>query len=94
VKSSPEHAAIQRKVPTMTPEFAPNVIGSSVGILGNGFSGHSLSTFNGVRANFNVGQDGCLTATVPEGAFRGSVQVVAPKWDFGKPRCFLPSRRP
>lgn len=50
--------------------------GQSVIILGNGLSGTSSVTFNGVEAAFTVESDTYLRATVPAGATSGAVSVV------------------
>jgi uncharacterized repeat protein (TIGR03803 family) len=60
----------------VTLESTSGVVGSSVGILGNGLSGTLAVQFNGVPASFSVEQDGYLTATVPDGASTGYVQVT------------------
>jgi uncharacterized repeat protein (TIGR03803 family) len=52
--------------------------GTQVIILGNGLTGTSSVTFNGMQATFNVVSDTELTATVPSGAISGKVQVVTP----------------
>ncbi len=52
--------------------------GTSVNILGNGLSGSSSVTFNGVAAAFTVESDHWIIATVPAGAKTGKVSVVTP----------------
>ena len=53
-------------------------VGQSVIILGNGLTGSSSVTFNGVEANFTVKSDTYIQATVPAGAGTGVVSVVTP----------------
>jgi uncharacterized repeat protein (TIGR03803 family) len=53
-------------------------LGQSVLILGNGLSGASSVTFNGVPAEFKVEKDTFIRATVPAGATTGTVSVVTP----------------
>jgi uncharacterized repeat protein (TIGR03803 family) len=59
-------------VPTM------GKIGIEVVILGNGLTGSSSVTFNGVEADFTVESDTYIKATVPKGATTGVVSVVTP----------------
>ncbi len=51
-------------------------IGRRVLILGNGLTGATGVTFNGVAAEFTVESDTCIKATVPAGAITGIVTVV------------------
>jgi uncharacterized repeat protein (TIGR03803 family) len=53
-------------------------VGKSVIILGNGLTGSSMVTFNGVPASFTVESDTYIKATVPAGATTGTVSVVTP----------------
>ena len=53
-------------------------VGQSVIILGNGLTGSSSVTFNGVTAAFTVKSDTYIKATVPAGATTGTVSVVTP----------------
>jgi uncharacterized repeat protein (TIGR03803 family) len=53
-------------------------VGQSVIILGNGLTGSTSVTFNGVEANFTVKSDTYIQATVPAGASTGVVSVVTP----------------
>ncbi len=50
----------------------------SVLILGNGLTGSTSVTFNGVAAVFTVESDTYIKATVPQGATTGTVSVVTP----------------
>jgi uncharacterized protein (TIGR03437 family) len=47
-------------------------------ILGNGLTGSTRVTFNGVAASFTVESDTYIQATVPAGASTGVVSVVTP----------------
>jgi uncharacterized protein (TIGR03437 family) len=53
-------------------------IGARVIILGNGLTGTTSVTFNGVPADFTVESDTYIKATVPAGATTGTVSVVTP----------------
>jgi uncharacterized repeat protein (TIGR03803 family) len=53
-------------------------VGQSVIILGNGLTGSTSVTFNGVEAAFTVESDTYIKATVPRGATTGTVSVVTP----------------
>jgi len=53
-------------------------VGTSVIVLGNGLTGSSSVTFNGVEAKFTVESDTYIKATVPTGAATGTVAVVTP----------------
>ena len=59
-------------VPVMGPA------GTSVLILGNGLTGSTSVTFNGVEAAFTVESDTYIKAAVPTGAISGTVSVVTP----------------
>jgi uncharacterized repeat protein (TIGR03803 family) len=52
--------------------------GQSVIILGNGLTGSTSVTFNGVAASFTVESDTYIKATVPAGATTGTVSVATP----------------
>lgn len=52
--------------------------GQSVIILGNGLTGSTSVTFNGVEASFTVESDTYIKATVPKGAATGTVSVITP----------------
>jgi uncharacterized repeat protein (TIGR03803 family) len=53
-------------------------IGQTCPILGQGFTGTTSVSFNGMLANFTVISDTYISATVPEGATTGYVLVKAP----------------
>ena len=59
-------------VPTM------GKVGKQILILGNGLTGTSSVTFNGVPAKFTVASDTYIKANVPTGATTGTVSVVTP----------------
>jgi uncharacterized repeat protein (TIGR03803 family) len=52
--------------------------GARVIILGNNLTGSSSVMFNGTAAEFTVGSDTYITATVPTGATTGTVSVMTP----------------
>jgi hypothetical protein len=51
-------------------------VGKTVEILGQGFTGTTAVSFNGVKAAFNNVSDTYMTATVPAGALTGIVTVT------------------
>jgi uncharacterized repeat protein (TIGR03803 family) len=53
-------------------------VGRKIEFLGQGFTGTTAVSFNGVAANFNVISDTFLTADVPSGATTGFVTVTTP----------------
>jgi len=53
-------------------------VGRKVELLGQGFTGTTAVSFNGVAASFNVVSDTYLTASVPDGATTGFVTVTTP----------------
>jgi uncharacterized repeat protein (TIGR03803 family) len=53
-------------------------VGSQAEILGQGLTGTTSVTFNGVPATFTVVSDTYLTATVPSGATTGPIQITTP----------------
>jgi hypothetical protein len=54
------------------------VIGKTVGILGQGFLGTTGVSFNGTPATFTVNSDTYIAAKVPAGVTDGLVTVVTP----------------
>jgi PKD repeat protein len=59
---------------SFTPASGP--VGTSVDVLGTGFTGASAVTFNGTLASFSVNSDSELHATVPSGATTGPIAVT------------------
>ncbi len=66
-----------------------NKVGKSIGILGQGFTGTTKVSFNGVSATFKVVSDTYLTATVPSGTTAGFVNVTTPTATLKSNRKFL-----
>jgi len=64
--------------PSVQPVPVAGPVGQSVLILGNGLTGSTSVTFNGVAAEFTVESDTYISATVPTGATTGTVSVVTP----------------
>jgi len=64
-------------------------VGSTVEILGQGFTGASSVTFNGTPATFKVVSDTYLTAKVPAGATAGNVSVATSSGTLASNRVFL-----
>jgi hypothetical protein len=56
--------------------------GALVTISGRGFTGTSSVTFSGVPASFTVNSDARITASVPEGATTGHINVATPTGTF------------
>lgn len=54
-------------------------VGQVLGILGQGFTGTSTVTINGVLTQFTVESDTFLIGTVPSGATTGCVEVTTPR---------------
>jgi len=52
--------------------------GHTSGILGQGFTGTTDVSFNGIPASFTVISDTLIKATVPAGATTGYVTVTTP----------------
>ena len=52
--------------------------GRVIGFLGQGFTGTTAVSFNGIAATFNVESETYLTAIVPTGATSGTVSVTTP----------------
>lgn len=64
-------------------------VGSTVSILGQGFTGTTAVSFNGVNATtFTVSSDTYLTAKVPTGAKTGTVTVTRPSGNLNSIRQF------
>jgi uncharacterized repeat protein (TIGR03803 family) len=57
---------------------AAGVVGKTLDILGQGFTGTTGVSFNGTPATFKVWHDTFLTATIPAGATTGFVIVTTP----------------
>lgn len=66
-------------------------VGGKVLILGQGFTGATSVTFNGVAATFTVNSDTEITATVPVGATKGFVQVTTPSGTLSTKVIFIAS---
>jgi uncharacterized repeat protein (TIGR03803 family) len=67
-------------------------VGQSVLILGNGLTGSTSVTFNGVEAAFTVESDTYIRATVPKGATTGTVSVVTPSGTLNSNPRFVVSK--
>jgi uncharacterized repeat protein (TIGR03803 family) len=64
-------------------------VGKTVEILGQGFTGTTAVSFNGVAAKFNNSSDTYMTATVPDGALSGPVTVTTFTSTLTSNRSFL-----
>ena len=62
--------------PFLTLSSTSGKVGSTVGILGAGFTSSSVVKFNGVTATFTLSDTGYITAKVPTGATNGFVTVT------------------
>jgi uncharacterized protein (TIGR03437 family) len=62
------------------PFVLPNPVfgkaGRTINILGNSLTGSTSVTFNGVAATFSVVSDTLITASVPDSATDGTVEVT------------------
>jgi uncharacterized repeat protein (TIGR03803 family) len=58
--------------------FTSGKVSQTVQVLGQGFTGTSAVSFDGVAASFTVVEDTYLTAVVPAGGMTGSVVVTTP----------------
>jgi uncharacterized repeat protein (TIGR03803 family) len=56
----------------------PAKVGQTFGVLGQGFTGTTSVSLNGVQATFTVVSDTFIRATVPPGATTGYVTVMTP----------------
>jgi hypothetical protein len=64
--------------PFVTFVQAAGKVGQTGGILGQGFTGATSVSFNGLPASFKVISDTFIEATVPAGATTGYVTVTTP----------------
>ena len=64
-------------------------VGKTIEILGQGLTGTTKVSFNGVRATFRVVSDTYLTAVVPAGATTGFISVATPGGNLKSNRKFL-----
>jgi hypothetical protein len=62
---------------SFVPSLSSGKVGKTIQILGQGFTGTTNVSFNGVSATFAVASDTYLTAVVPAGATTGRVTVTA-----------------
>jgi uncharacterized repeat protein (TIGR03803 family) len=62
--------------------------GDTVQLLGQGFTGTSAVSFNGIAASFNVVSDTFLTVSVPAGATTGRITVTIPTGELTSDRNF------
>ena len=66
-----------------------NKVGKSIGFLGQGLTGTTKVSFNGVSATFKVVSDTYLTATVPSGTTAGFVTITTSSGTLKSNRKFL-----
>jgi hypothetical protein len=64
--------------PFVTFAHAAGEVGQTGGILGQGFTGTTSVSLNGIPANFTIVSDTFIKATVPGGATTGYVTVTTP----------------
>jgi len=75
--------------PLISPVNWTAKVGQTVEILGQGFTGATAVSFNGIKAPFKIVSDTYLTATVPAGALTGQVTVTAFTGSMKSNRKFL-----
>ena len=63
---------------SFVPPLSSGKVGETIEILGQGFTGTTKVSFNGVSATFALVSDTYLTAVVPAGATTGPVTVTTP----------------
>jgi uncharacterized repeat protein (TIGR03803 family) len=68
---------------------AQGKVGATVQILGQGFTGTTAVTFNGVPASFSIVSDTYMTAVVPSGATTGAVVATTPAGTLTSNKSFL-----
>jgi uncharacterized repeat protein (TIGR03803 family) len=66
--------------------------GETIEFFGQGFTGTTAVSFNGVAANFNVQSNTYLTAKVPSGATTGFVKVSTPRGTLRGNKRFVVAR--
>jgi len=69
--------------------FTAGQVGTSVGILGQGFEGTKKVKFNGVSASFTAISDSYMTAIVPSGATAGFVTVTTSAGELKSSKKFV-----
>jgi len=72
-------------------KFLPSTtqVGTNVQILGQGFTGTTDVSFNGVPAAFSIVYDTYLVATVPVGATSGYITVTTPTGTLNSDKQFV-----
>ena len=73
---------------TFLPPHSAGKVGKSIGLLGQGFTGTTNVSFGGTSASFSVASDTFMTATVPNGAKTGSINVTTPGGTLTSNRIF------
>jgi uncharacterized repeat protein (TIGR03803 family) len=63
--------------------------GNTIEILGQGFTGTSAVSFNGIPASFTVVSDTYIAAVVPAGATQGTITVKTPGGTLNSNKTFL-----
>jgi hypothetical protein len=69
--------------------FNAGQVGTSVGVLGQGFEGTKKVKFNGVSASFTVVSSTYMTAIVPSGATTGFVTVTMSTGELKSSKTFV-----
>jgi hypothetical protein len=90
-------------IPSPAPAPAPTISsftpasgwpGTSVTVVGSGFTGTSALSFNGTAATFTVISGSQLTATVPAGATTGPISVTTAGGTTSSPASFTVTSQP
>ena len=75
------------RISSFTPSSGSS--GTSVTIIGCGFTGSTTVAFHGISASFSVNSDTQITATVPNGATSGLITVTTPTRTVKSPSKFI-----
>src|SRR5437763_10581689 len=103
--TAPNNGATATPLPITSPAPAPaptissftpasGWAGTSVTVVGSGFTGPTAVSFNGTATAFTVTSGSQLTATVPSGATTGPISVTTPGGTSSSPASFSVTSQP
>ncbi|TMD81985.1 MAG: hypothetical protein E6I78_14350 [Chloroflexi bacterium] len=103
--TAPNNGATATPLPITSPAPAPaptissftpasGWAGTSVTVVGSGFTGTTAVSFNGTATAFTVTSGSQLTATVPSGATTGPISVTTPGGTSSSPASFSVTSQP